>query len=264
VPTPSTRPWISHRSALIGAALAGTLAATYPLLIGRSLVTPANGPTALLYDQPPFVYGYGGGAIEDTRGTDVGAMMWGVLPYTVIQREALRQGEWPLWNRYNGNGQPLWGQGQTFFLDPVHLLSLLIPDPAWAMDLRFIAGRATFALGAGAAVWMATGNVTASALVAFAAPFVGHFSIRFNHPAYFSIVYAPWVLAALAAALRADGRRSKARAGPRYWLVPPTCRSSAPLPKRVSSLSPRCTWSDLRRWSSRPAGGQTRWGGWTR
>ena len=80
------------------------------------------------------------------------------------------------------------------------------------MDLRFVAARAIFALGSGAAVLLVTGNLAAAALLAFSAPFVGHFTARLNHPAYFAVTYVPWVLAALALGLRAATPRAKARA----------------------------------------------------
>ena len=39
-----------------------------------------------------------------------------------------------------------------------------------------------------------TGRLSAAALVSVAAPFVGFFVYRINHPAFFSFCYAPWVL----------------------------------------------------------------------
>src|SRR5690606_13896521 len=114
------RPW----QAVVCAGMLGAVAASYPLFLGRSLVSPANGPAWLLYDQPPFAYGARDIEVENARGTDVGAMMWAILPYSATQRDALAAGEFPLWNRYNLAGLPLWGQGQTFILDPFHLLSL--------------------------------------------------------------------------------------------------------------------------------------------
>ena len=128
-------------AAVVFAGVLGALAATYPLLLGRSLVSPGNGPAFVLYDQPPYTFGATDRSVENARGSDIGAMMWAILPYTMVQREALRNGEFPLWNRYNTIGEPLWGQAQTFFLDPFHLASLAIPDPSVAMDLRFIVGR---------------------------------------------------------------------------------------------------------------------------
>lgn len=188
------RPW--HAVACAG--VLGAVVATYPLFLGRSLVSPANGPAWILYDQPPFAYGARDIEIEDARGTDVGAMMWQNVPYSVAQREALAAGEFPLWNRYNLAGVPLWGQGQTFILDPFHLASLAIPDAALAMDVRFVVARAVFAVGAAIAVLAVTGSWAAGAVVGLMAPFVAHFTMRFNHPAYFSVIYAPWILAAYA------------------------------------------------------------------
>ena len=203
--------------AVVMAGVLGSLMAMYPLLLGRSLVAPGNGPTNILYDQPPYSPGTTDQRSEFVRGADVGAMMWAILPYTMVQREALAHGEFPLWNRYNTIGEPLWGQAQTFFLDPFHLASLAIPDPSVAMDLRFIVGRVVFAIGSGLAVAVVTGNGLAAVLVALLAPFVGHFTARFNHPAYFSIIYAPWILFAYARLGRVTALGGRARAG--AWLA---------------------------------------------
>ncbi|HTM31327.1 MAG TPA: hypothetical protein VL263_08475 [Vicinamibacterales bacterium] len=196
----STRDWAAAhaRAATIAAGVVGSLAAMYPLLLGRSLVSPDNGPVYMLYDEAPYSYGARVERAESARGADVGAMMWAILPYTAVQRAALAAGELPFWNRYNGIGEPLWGQGQTFILDPFHLASLLIPDVGMAMDVRFVVARAVFAIGTGMAVLATTGNWPAAVLLAAVAPFVGHFTARFNHPAYFSLVYAPWILWAYA------------------------------------------------------------------
>ena len=199
--------------AVVMAGVLGSLVAMYPLLLGRSLVAPGNGPANVLYDQPPYGPGTTDQGVEYARGADVGAMMWAILPYTAVQREALAHGEFPLWNRYNTIGEPLWGQAQTFFLDPFHLASLAIPDPVVAMDLRFVVGRMVFAIGSGLTVAVVTGNGLAAVLVALLAPFIGHFTARFNHPAYFSIVYAPWILFAYARLGRVTLLGDRARAG---------------------------------------------------
>ncbi len=205
----SRRPYL----AVLIAGVIGTLLAMYPLLLGRSLVAPGNGPAHILYDQPPYSPGTTDQVAEFARGADVGAMMWAILPYTAVQREALAHGEFPLWNRYNTIGEPLWGQAQTFFLDPFHLASLAIPDPSVAMDLRFVVGRMVFAIGSGLTVAVVTGNGLAAVLIALLAPFLGHFTARFNHPAYFSIVYAPWILFAYARLARVTVIGDRARVG---------------------------------------------------
>ncbi len=178
------------------AAFAGTVAATYPLWVGRSLVSPGTGSSVMLYDRPPFVAQGQDFMSEDARGTDTGSMMWGILPYSKVQRQAIAEREWPLWQRYSGLGRPLWGQGQSMFLDPLHLASLAFSDPATGWDFKFVAGRLIFASGIGVATLLATQSVFAGALIAAAAPFLGYFTFRLNHPAAFSVTYLPWMLIA--------------------------------------------------------------------
>ena len=78
----------------------------------------------------------------------------------------------PLWNRYNAAGRPLWGQGQTFLLDPLHWLTIVTPDLTLGWDLKFIAHRLLFALGIGVATLLATGAAVPAVIAATAAPFV--------------------------------------------------------------------------------------------
>ena len=196
--------------AIIATSLAATVLATYPLLfLGRSLVSPNNGPQRMLYDAPPYTQPPSDMLLEDTRGADMAAAMYAFVPYSQVQREAIRGGEWPLWNRYNAAGRPLWGQGQTFLLDPLHWLTLVTPDPSLGWDLKFVAHRFAFAVGAGLASFAATGAWLPSAIAAFAAPFVGVYAYRVSHPASFVLTYAPWSLLAwfhLAAATRSSER----------------------------------------------------------
>lgn len=210
----AARRFPAYAAAIAG--VAGTLLATYPLFLGGSVVSPGMGPVNMLYDQAPYSYGYPAPPPEDVRGTDAGAMMWAIIPYTAMQRSALAQGEPPLWNRYNTIGQPLWGQGQSFILDPFHLVSLAVPDVALAMDVRFIVARIVFAVGTGLMIVLASGSWQAGVLIAFVAPFVGHFTMRFNHPAYFSIVYTPWIVLAYLMLSRATAR---GRWIPAAWLA---------------------------------------------
>lgn len=206
--------WLSARprTTVVASAVIGALLAVHPLLLGRSLVTPNTGAPMVLYDAPPYVPGSTDTVLEDGRGTDVGAMMWAILPYTVVQRQALAHGEWPLWNRFNLAGVPLWGQAQTFALDPFHVASLLVPDAALAMDLRFVVARIVFAAGIGLLVHALTGSLGSAVLMAFVTPFIGIYTNRLNHPAYFSLTYAPWVLLGYASLVRAGNAAASARA----------------------------------------------------
>ncbi len=201
----------AHSSgAIIATSLAATVLSTYPLLfLGRSLVSPNNGPQSMLYDTLPPTQQSSDMLVEDTRGADMAAAMYAFVPYSQVQREAIKDGEWPLWNRYNAAGRPLWGQGQTFLLDPLHWLTLVTPDPSLGWDLKFVAHRFVFAVGAGLASFAATGAWLPSVLAAFAAPFVGVYAFRVSHPASFVLTYAPWSLLAwfhLATATRSPER----------------------------------------------------------
>jgi hypothetical protein len=211
----AARPWsrapavgARHKALIVSAAaLFATLAATYPLLAGRSLVSPNVGPTVMFYDRPPLLPGSSDTVVEDARGGDTGSMMWGIMPYSRVQREAIRDGEWPFWQRYSGLGRPLWGQGQSLFLDPIHLVSLIIPDVAVGWDFEFICARLVFAVGTGLAVLAVTGSPIAGSMAGAFAPFIGYFTYRLNHPASFSLTYTPWLLWAFAHIVRQRLRR---------------------------------------------------------
>ena len=107
---------------LIAAVFAVCLS-SYPIIFfGKSYMSPGYG-TQLLYDDLPYVPGYQSTDKEGLSG-DAGAMPWQNLPYSRVQHEAVfKHGEFPLWNRYNSAGLPLFGQGQTQFLDPLHGLN---------------------------------------------------------------------------------------------------------------------------------------------
>ncbi len=182
-------------AAIMITAFLATVVATYPVLFaGRSFAAPTNGGTEMLYDQPPYLPGADDFTIEDTRGSDVGAMMWQSLAHSLIEGHALATGEVPLWNRYTAIGRPLWGQGLSYILDPLQWLTFLGTDPAPGWDLKFVAHRYLFATGVGLASLAATGGWLPAVIVAAGAPFAGAFSYRFNHPAIFSLTYAPWAL----------------------------------------------------------------------
>ncbi len=201
------------RRALAAVAMLTTLVATYPLVfLGRSLVSPNNSEEHLLYFEAPFTPESSDTTIEDVRGSDVSAALLAFVPNTVVEREAIAGGEAPLWNRYNAAGRPLWGQGQAFMLDPLHWFALITPDLALGWDLKYVAHRFVFTLGVGLVGLAVTGAWLPAAVATAAAPFVGLYVYRLNHPAAFTLTYAPWVLLALALLGQARGRRSGARA----------------------------------------------------
>ena len=205
--------WAARPTAAVAVAAAvATLMSTYPVLLGRSFVAPTNGYLRLFYDSVPFAPLSDDERIEETRGSDVAATVYAFMPYSRLQREALSHGEMPFWNRYNAAGRPLWGQGQTFLLDPLHWLTIVTPDLTLGWDLKLIAHRFVFALGVGVAALLATGASVPAIIVTAAAPFVGVYLFRLNHPAAFSLSYAPWALAGWFLLARASNRRELSRA----------------------------------------------------
>lgn len=181
--------------ALVVAAGLGTLAANLPVVFaGRSIVTPDFG-VALLYGQAPWLPGFQSVEASDPHKADVAALLWHHLPLSMIERRAVfRDGELPLWNRFDSGGSPLLGQGQSCFGDPLNLLPILADGTAWSWDLKFLVAKWLLALGLGLCSWRCSRSLPASLLIAASAPFFGYFVYRINHPAIFSLCYSPWIL----------------------------------------------------------------------
>lgn len=195
------------RLVLLLAAMAATTLSCYPVIFQeRSFVSPGNG-TMLLHDDAPTIASAPAAPVEDARGADMGALMWAHVPYTAIEHEAIFQHrEWPLWNRYNYCGVPLLGQGMAMLGDPIHWLPIATNSAVWAWDVKFLLAKTIFALGVGLCVRAATGRLWVAVLVAVSSSFLGFFSYRFAHPAFFAMCYAPWILHAWLGVAAARGR----------------------------------------------------------
>src|SRR4029077_333250 len=101
-----------------------------------SYMSPGNGGALLLYDTAPTLPGPAI-RIEDVRGADVGAMLWPDFSYAVMEERALKeQREVPLWNRFNGAGRSLIGQGLSMLGDPANLAVVPGGGGAFAFDPR--------------------------------------------------------------------------------------------------------------------------------
>ncbi len=217
------------RRALAAVAALAVVVSAYPVVfLGKSFVSPNLG-TILLYDDYPTLPGYKSSEVTDVKLSDVGAVMWQHVPFSMMQHRALRQGELPLWNRYNALGVPLLAQGQSMFGDPLHLFVVAADGAAWAWDVKYLVAKWLFALGLALLVYTlcaappapagfnptpsaptaaAGPPLLAAALVALAAPFIGFFLYRVNHPAFFSLCYAPWPLYCLVRVSQAATRRA--------------------------------------------------------
>ncbi len=225
------------RAVALIAALA-VIASAYPVVfLGKSHVSPNLG-TVLLYDAYPTLPGYASGETTDVKGADVGAIMWQHVPFSMIQRRALAQGELPLWNRYNAGGVPLLAQGQSMFGDPLHFFVIAANGAAWAWDVKYLVAKWLFATALGLIVLRLSAapllplsaspalTVLPALLIAAAAPFVGFFIYRLNHPAFFSLCYAPWVLYAWLRITQSDPAR------------PASARSTSNLKRQLAATAP--------------------------
>lgn len=190
------------RAIALVAAVAVTASAYPVVFLGQSFVSPNFG-TTLLYDAFPTLPGHTAHETVDAKMSDVGAIMWQHVPFSMIQRRALANGELPLWNRYSAAGVPLLAQGQSSFGDPLHVLTIAAHGASWAWDLKYLLAKWLFATGLALCVLLLCTNrqspigdrqSAAALLIAAATPFIGFFLYRINHPAFFSVCYAPWPL----------------------------------------------------------------------
>ena len=185
------------RWTLFAIAALAVIVSCYPVIFfGKSFVSP-NNRAPCLYDGFPTLPGAPAEPIEDPKGSDVGATLWQNLPYSVLQHRAIfRDHELPLWNRDNGCGVPLLGQGLSMLGDPLHWMTILADGAPWAWDAKFVLAKILFSFGVGMLVYLAVGRLGVASLLAASSAYLGFFSYRFNHPAFFSLCYSPWILAA--------------------------------------------------------------------
>jgi hypothetical protein len=184
-----------HVHAIALTAIFATILSCYPVVFaGKSFVSPDNAAN-LLYEQFPTLPGYETTELENARWADIGAQMWEVFPYSVVESRAIRShGELPLWNRFNSAGVTLLGQGLSMIGDPLNVGVVLAGATSWAWDVKFVVAKTLFALGLGLTVFTSTGHLPASLTLTFSSVYIGFFAFRFSHPAFFSLAYAPWIL----------------------------------------------------------------------
>ena len=98
------------------------------------------------------------------NGADVGVLFWHHLPLSMAENRAvLRDGELPLWNRYDSAGSPLLGQGQSCFGDPLQVIPILADGAAWAWDVKYLLAKWLFAFGIGLCCWHSFRSLPAAA-----------------------------------------------------------------------------------------------------
>jgi hypothetical protein len=183
------------RLTLLGVAALAVAVSSHPVLFfGKSFVSPNNG-ILCLYETQPTLPGAPAESIEEWSGSDINATMWAHLPYSVVAHDSIfRDHELPLWDRYEMCGLTLFGQGMCMIGDPLFWVTVLADGASWSWDLRFLVSKLLFSFGIGLVVWQCLRHLGIAALLAFSCAFIGFFSFRFNHPAFFSVSYAPWIL----------------------------------------------------------------------
>ena len=207
---------------LLTAAALGTAVSCSPVIFhGKTFISPNFGPTPTLYSEFPSSPLSPHETPESNRGSDTGATMWAHMQYSVIQHRAIfNHGELPLWNRYTQCGSPLLGQGISMLGDPLHWIPIAAGGATWAWDVKYCIAKLIFALGTGLLIFHATQRIWLATLLTVSCCFIGYFSYRFNHAAYFSLCYAPWILLCWLRAALTQGRvwpSMLALAGANFW-----------------------------------------------
>jgi len=130
-------------------------------------------------------------------------------PLAVVHR-TLREGAFPLWNRFMRGGEPLLGTGESGPLEPLNLPILLMPWPlgfAWAAWLRFglmWAGAYLFGRELGLSrAW----SIALAVAYSFAPGFAAHFQ---QLPRAIAHVGIPWLLLGVERLAHATARGPRA------------------------------------------------------
>jgi hypothetical protein len=190
---------VSPSRAIFLTAVAAVALSCYPVVFfGKSFLSPNNNShSCLLYGEMPTVPDSREAAVDDAKGSDLGAAMWYSWPASVMARQAVfKDLEIPLWNRYDSCGLPFLGQGQSMFGDPLNLPVGLAKGSAGWWDLKYLLAKFIFVASLGLCVFVLTKHLPAALLITGTSAFIGFFSYRYSHPAFFSLCYAPLILLA--------------------------------------------------------------------
>ena len=194
---------------LASVGLCAAALSSYPVIFcHKSFVSPTTFPY-LLYSGNPTLPGLPKEPAQNTKGSDIAATMVYSLPNSALVSDALfRDHELPFWNRYVSAGLPLFAQGQSMLGNPLHFLAIAANGASWAWDLKFLIAKALFSFGIGLCLWLLRCRLGVSALLGASAAWIGFFAYRMNHPAFFSLCFAPWILVPWLGAVTAKSRRS--------------------------------------------------------
>lgn len=184
----------------------------YPVIFcGKSFVSPIS-VSRVVYEWWPSLPGMDATQRYERlsqHGSDTGAAMWWEVPMGFVEsRSLLDHGELPLWNRYSHAGDTLIGQNETMLGDPLQLIVILGRGCAEAWDVKFIVAKFLFCTGFGLLILRLLGSRPLSLIYAAMAAYCGAFFYINNHPSYFVLCYAPWILLSALAWLDRQARGS--------------------------------------------------------
>jgi hypothetical protein len=169
------------------------ISANQVIFNNKSFIAPLG--TSLIYSDNPSIPNYKYERIYDYHGSDTGATMWQHIPYTYLAGNAIiNDHELPLWNRFNGGGRSLIGQGQAMIFEPINLLIALTGFETWKYDLKYIFLKFIFAISISLILYFLNCSFFTSLLIGVLSIFSTFYFFRLNHPGYFTYAYSPLVL----------------------------------------------------------------------
>jgi hypothetical protein len=182
-------------SAVMLVSVVAVIISSYPIIFcGKSYVSPAKG-LPLVYDEGAPLPGMTAESTVNDHGSDSAVtQIWGVPMGLVESRSLLGNRELPLWNRYSFGGYTLIGQAISMLGDPLHLIVILGHSTAAAWDAKFILAKFLFCMGFGLLIGRLLKSVALSLVFAALAAYCGAFFYINNHPSFFVMCYAPWIL----------------------------------------------------------------------
>lgn len=128
-------------------------------------------------------------------GNDTGAFAWAIAPNQVAALKSIKKyQEFPYFNKYVGGGIANFAQSNNLILDPLNIFIYIFDGNSWGFDLKFIFSKLIFVLGIFFLTKFITKSDSDSLIIATMSIFIGYFHYRVQHPAIFSITYAPFLL----------------------------------------------------------------------
>jgi hypothetical protein len=163
-------------------------------LLWPALAIPGGvpSPAAILGQHPPWQH-----ELDPSQGNPaIADVAYQIEPWLLFVRDEMRAGRLPLWNPFQYAGSPLWANGQSAPLFPLHLLFVVLPLPLGWLLLPWLKVM-TGGLGAW---WLGRRlglSEPAALLAAVAFPLAGMPVSFLLFPLGSAVALAPWVLAAV-------------------------------------------------------------------